>query len=171
MTREIMLNAGQVALVDDEDYESVMSVGMWTATRSSSGYTFYACRRAPRAVRDQGGSTVIRMHTFLTGLPLVDHVNRNGLDNRRINLRPATRSQNAANAGFLRNNTSGYRGVSWHRATKKWGVQLIARGRKFYLGEFADPIEAAHAYDAAANREFGEYATLNFPQTGDGNNV
>lgn len=61
------------------------------------------------------------------------------------------------------NNTSGYRGVSWHETGQKWQCHIGINGDRVYLGLFDDEIDAAHAYDEAAKEHFGEYAALNFP--------
>lgn len=93
----------------------------------------------------------------------VDHINRNKSDNRWANLRLATRSQNSANVSIAqRRNTSGYLGVTFDKSRDKWRAQIRIKGRKVNLGRFACPIEAAKAHDAAAWREFGEFAELNF---------
>ena len=147
-----------VAIVDDADYESVMAEGKWHAVRPS-GATFYASRRA----RQPSQVAHWALHTFLTGWPLVDHINGDGLDNRRANLRAATPAQNGMNRTIGRNNTSGYKGVVRNRAN--WRARLETGGRIIQLGTFGTREEAARAYDAAAVEHFGEFALLNFPQT------
>jgi hypothetical protein len=157
MTIEVPLTQGQVALIDEVDAEAVL-VHRWAAHRI--GKTFYAAARA----RPDGGPEIIHLHTFLTGWPLTDHRNGNGLDNRRANLREATKSQNAANRGLDRNNTSGFKGVYWNKAERKWQAHIQVDGKKRTLGRFPDPEDAARAYDAAALDAFGEFAWLNFPE-------
>ena len=98
---------------------------------------------------------------FLTGLPMVDHRNGDGLDNRRANLRPADASQNGANRVRLRGR-SGYRGVTRH-ACGRWQAAICVRGKRRYLGLYDTPEGAAQAYDAAAVAAFGEYERPNFP--------
>jgi hypothetical protein len=90
----------------------------------------------------------------------VDHVNDNGLDNRKGNLRLANKSQNAACSRMYLVNTSGYRGVC--RYKDKWMGQIIVRGQRRYLGLFTRSENAALAYDVIAEREFGEFAFQNF---------
>ena len=119
------------------------------------GLVFYAVRSLP-------GQPKQGMHTFLTGWSRVDHINGNGLDNRRSNLRPASRSQNGANRGAPSNNTSGFKGVTRFRL--KWMAKIQVHGRTIHLGLFATPQEAARAYDTAALEHFGEYARPNFPK-------
>ncbi len=90
----------------------------------------------------------------------VDHINRNKLDNRRSNLRSATWSQNNANSNKPRNKT-GYKGV--YPSKKRWYANIQVNKVPIYIGSFKTPIEAALAYDEAAIKYFGEFASLNFP--------
>lgn len=159
--KEIPLTQGFVALVDDEDFECA-SDNRWYACRI--GHTVYARRNARLA---DGTRRVEYLHRVLVpGAGLVDHRDGNGLNNTRANLRAATKANNSHNSGPQRNNTSGYRGVSRHSATGKWQVHIRVSGRRHYLGTYADPVEAARAYDAAARAHFGEFARPNFPEEG-----
>lgn len=154
MTTRIPLTQGHVALVDDADAAAVLALGKWQLNRC-----------AGRLYASHGFNVgAVRLHTFLTGWSLVDHINGDGLDNRRSNLRPATQSQNNANAARSRANTSGFKGVSLYRRTGRWRAYLGTRPREVHLGYFATPEEAARAYDAAALQTWGEYARLNFPK-------
>lgn len=150
----IPLTHGKFAIVDEADAELVLAGSRWTAIQPKT-HTWYAIRYAGPP-KDS-----ISMHILVAGYKGVDHINGNGLDNRRINLRPATRQQNSANCGPQRNNTSGYKGVSWHRKMNKWVSQIRVNGRAVHLGSFTDPVEAARAYNRAAAGAFGEYAWLN----------
>jgi hypothetical protein len=118
------------------------------------------------AERSVGESTQT-LHAFLTGNPETDHINRNGLDNRRINLRTATRGQNMHNRRIPKNNTSGYTGVSWHPYSQKWAAGLQYDGKRVHCGYFTSKVDAARAYDQAAIKYFGEFAHLNFPMGGE----
>lgn len=95
----------------------------------------------------------------------IDHINHNRLDNRLCNLRLASRSQNMANTRLRTINTSGFKGVSWHKASGKWQAQFEFRGpgiRKGYaLGLYTSREEAARAYDRAAVAQWGEFAETN----------
>jgi hypothetical protein len=94
----------------------------------------------------------------------IDHKDGNGLNNQKYNLRAATRSQNQANRGLNKNNSSGYKGVYFQRSAMKFKAQIGYKGEKIYLGLFEDPINAAVKYNEYAKRLFKEYAQLNFPE-------
>lgn len=147
------------AIVDEADYEG-LSQFRWNVARL--GNTFYAMRNVRR---DDGTWSVELMHRrLMSGVQRVDHVNGNGLDNRRVNLRAATNSQNCANRrGPQRNNTSGYLGVSWHKQTGKWRADVQHKGRKYHAGLFNCPTVAALHRDKLARELHGEFAALNFP--------
>ena len=94
----------------------------------------------------------------------VDHINHNGLDNRKANLRLATYAQNSYNRKqFRKRQTSKYTGVSWIKQIKKWRVIICYNGKKKFIGYFKDEKQAAKAYDKAAKKYHGEFASLNFP--------
>jgi hypothetical protein len=93
----------------------------------------------------------------------VDHADRNSLNNQLSNLRLATRSQQGHNQRLRSTNTSGYRGVTWDKQMGKWQARIMVNGKRIHLGFYADPKEAALAYDAAAKIHYGEFAVLNFP--------
>mgnify|MGYP000851944013 FL=1 len=155
-TREIPLSQGLVALVDEADFDMVSRFN-WAARRS--GRTFYAttarhCRRP---------SGLIYMHRMLL-LPApdeeVDHVNGDGLDNRRCNLRLCTHAENGRNQRRPTNNTSGVKGVSWNSGRGRWEANIKTGGVSHFLGYFDSIDAAARAYDAAALAEHGEFARL-----------
>ena len=103
------------------------------------------------------------LHRLIMGNPegSVDHINGDQEDNRRENLRSCNQSQNCANSKISRNNTSGYKGVSWNRALKKWHAYIMVNRKRIHLGYFASKIRAARAYDKAATQYFGKFARLN----------
>jgi len=154
VSREIPLSSGAIALVDDADYEVVAMLGPWHAR--PHGRTTYAQAN----VRRNGRHTTIQMHRLIMGAdgPRIDHIDGNGLDNRRANLRPATQAQNSRNQRC--SNPSGYKGVSATRG--RWCARIWHEGKLRYLGMHDTPEAAARAYDDAAVRYFGEFARLNF---------
>jgi hypothetical protein len=103
------------------------------------------------------------MHNLITGWRFVDHVDHNGLNNRRSNLRAATKAQNAANERKRPGCSSQYKGVVWHR--NRWQARIEIGDEYRYLGRFVSEEEAARAYDAAAVTAWGQYANPNFPRT------
>lgn len=155
MTKSIPLTQGKFALVDDEDFEKINEYKWSYQARG------YAYKRNP----NQSESFVLWMHRVIMNAPdyfEVDHVNGNGLDNRKENLRLSTRSQNAINTPKRKNNTSGYKGVTFFKRDKKWKAQITFEGRNIALGCYNTPIEAALVYDDAARKYFGEFASVNF---------
>jgi len=104
------------------------------------------------------------LHQHIMGIKRPDHIDGNSFDNRRINLRPATSSQNSQNRSKQTNNTSGYKGVM--KSGKKWMARIGVDRKYFVLGYFKNIINAAIAYDQAALKHHGEFARLNFPQGG-----
>lgn len=144
------------AIVDQADADLVLA-STWTIARRA---------RSLYAMRQYRPGQTSYMHTLLTGYARTDHFNGDGLDNRRANLRPATRAENMHNMATYRG-SSRFKGVSWHRRQMRWRATIGRSGRHIHLGHFADEAEAAHAYDAAARAAFGEFAALNFPRLGE----
>jgi hypothetical protein len=97
---------------------------------------------------------------ILVGAKQVDHANRNKLDNRRLNLRESTQSQNMMNASLRSDNTSGYRGV--RKMRDKWQAVINLKAGQHCIGTYKSKEQAALMYDTAAKKHFGEFANLNF---------
>ena len=155
---EIPLSKGFVAIVDDADYDLVMSRGKWYANCRPT--TTYAQRN--RSLPN-GARTTEQLHKFLTGYAMVDHRNGNGLDNRRSNLRAATKGQNTRNAGLRRDNSSGLKGVSRVTRSRTFRAYITIDGKRKWLGTYDSAEAAGSAYDTAALKAFGEFARLNYP--------
>ena len=135
------------ALVDEEDHER-LGHHHWRLAKG------YVCRTID-------GSTIIQLHREILGLkrgdPDVDHENGDPLDNRRANLRPATKSQNQQNRG-LEGGTSRHRGVTWHKGAGKWMAQAQVKGKHYNIGYFDDEDDAGRAAQAFRD-EHMPYAT------------
>ena len=155
---EISLTQGMVAFIDDEDFELV-SQYKWGANRD--GNTYYA---ATNTSRKQPPRKHIKMHRLIMGAKdgqLVDHINFNGLDNRKENLRFATVAENSHRQAVIKGKSK-YRGVCWDKARDKWVSRIRFNHTRITLGHFTSEIDAAKAYDAAASKYFGEFAFRNF---------
>lgn len=152
--RKVPLADGwRFALVDDQDYELVVQY-QWYYVPAKPGHDVgYADRRW----RIGGRQRSQRMHTLITGWRLVDHKDRDGLNNQRSNLRRATVAQNQMN----RRPNSGCRFKGVKRNKGRWLARIQVNGHSLYLGSFATAEEAAAAYDTAAAEAFGEFARIN----------
>jgi hypothetical protein len=154
-------HAGLVAKIDDEDAERVFS-RKWRVFLGNKGHLYAASGRAEL------------MHRFILDAPRgmqVDHINGDGLDNRRANIRLATISQNLANqpsrlVWSKRATTSRYKGVTLFSRprSKPWRATISVNRKQVSLGYFLFEEEAAKAYDEAAKLYYGDFAQLNFPE-------
>ena len=167
MVREIQLTQGKVALVDDEDYNSLMEFNWFAARqRRRNREVYYAVRSAINT--DGRYNKQVFMHRIILGLDeedlgvKTDHEDGDGLNNQRYNLRRATYGQNNSNRIKTQEASSRYKGVSWDTRAEKWVVQIQHNHHRFRLGFFDDEEEAAKTYDREALKLFGEFARTNF---------
>lgn len=127
------------------------------------GYNWYAAKPGRSAYAVRGvwiGGAKIFMHRVILDAPdgvFVDHINGNGLDNRRANLRLATPAQNVQNSGRQSNNTSGVRGVSFHKRSRKWQAAICCNRKRTFLGQFDTLQEASQSYATARAALHGEF--------------
>jgi hypothetical protein len=159
--RLIPVGQGKYAIVDADDYERLAKY-KWQL--HSNGHTFYAYRYS--STRAGKKRQTLWMHNEIIDITeglVCDHINHNGLNNRKANVRPATVSQNSCNTRKRGQTTSRYRGVSQDARTNKWIAKIKVNGRQVYLGTFSHEIDAAKTYDTAARKYHGEFAVLNFP--------
>lgn len=143
----IPLTKGTFAKVSNEDFEVLKDIN-WSVNHNGYAYN----------------KNLGYIHRFIMNPPeyfLIDHINRDKLDNRRCNLRMANKSDNGANSA-IRIGTSKYKGVCWDKSRNKWASKLCFNGNNIHIGRFETEIEAAKAYDAKARELFGEFAHTNF---------
>lgn len=144
---------GKASIVEEGDYERVAQHRWFLMV---NGY-------AVTTLSTSSGKRTVLLHRMILDEPdsVIDHANRDKLDNRRSNLRLATLSQNAANAKARSNSTSGFKGVYWSRRERRWKAEITVNGKKRSLGYFIIAEDAAQAYDGAARQHFGEFAHIN----------
>lgn len=147
--KEICLSKGAVAIVDDDDYES-LSKHKWYLHKGGAVHHRSAAEK------------VIFMHRRILNPPqgmCIDHINGNKLDNRRVNLRVCTSGENSQHRIKLpHHNTSGVLGVSWHKHLQKWQVRINVKKQCVCLGYFSRLQDAAQARREAEQKYFGEFA-------------
>lgn len=154
------LSQGKVAVIDFEDFEKVRGL-KWHAV--SIGRNFYAARN----VRVGNKQTTVFLHRVITDCPPdleVNHIDGDGLNDRRYNLQPCTHQQHALARQRKRKNASSiYRGVSWCKQNKRWQAQIAKNGKHIHIGRFDSEEAAARAYDAKAAELFDGHSSPNLP--------
>ena len=157
----VPLTKGYEAVIDAADVPLVIGFNWCAHEIRKKG--FLRKVYAVRTVHHSGRNLTMLMHRVVlnaeSGLE-VDHRDSDGLNNRRSNLRPATPSENRKNQVIGSRNTSGFKGVSWHRRAQKWLVQIHSEGKRTYLGLFADIEAAAAAYASASEKVHGEFGRI-----------
>lgn len=160
----VAIKTGGYTLVSDADTPSLEGrtlCSQWQMNGTDRKGRVYVYFREP------GSDKRIWLHRFLLGVDerftFVDHINGNGLDNRRENLRTCTPKENSVNSQN-RSGSSIYRGVGWSKQSDKWLARISNDGRLIHIGLFDEEEDAARAYDAAAQRLHGSFARLNFAQ-------
>lgn len=153
MSKLIQLTQGKVAIVDDEDFENL------------NKFRWYFCKRyAVRDVRVDGKKETIYMHRLVTNAPdhlEVDHINSDGIDNRKENLRLCTHAENSRNRGIAKNNTSKYKGVWFSKRYNRFFAETRLNGKKVYVGSFKTAEEASEAYKTKVLEIHGDFANIN----------
>lgn len=149
----IPLTQGFEAVIDANDFRKIVGFA-WRTKRN---------RRTNYAISDTRGKRVY-MHRLVLGCnEPVDHIDNNGLNNRRSNLRVLSNGDNIRRKRPNLKGSSEFKGVSWYKRTSKWQVTIKVSGKSIAVGHFMDEIDAARAYDQAARVYFGEHAYQNFP--------
>jgi len=159
MVIKIPLTQGKFTIIDDEDYDKIKELKFYVV-KQKSGVCY-----ARYTIKNSGNKKGI-LHRIILNVQkdqFCDHINGDGLDNRRCNLRIATKVQNAINSHkYITGVNSKYKGVSWDKKMYKWVSRIKINNKQTYLGAFSDEIQAAKMYDLIAIKTFGEYARLNF---------
>jgi hypothetical protein len=151
--KKIKLTQGKYTTVDDEDFVSLNKY-KWYATKKFK--TYYA-------VRSLKNGSKIQMHRVILNTPEnmeTDHVDGDGLNNQKNNLRACTHSENQSNKSKYVNNTTGYKGLSWCERNKKWLVRISVNKKRFYLGHFKSKKEASEVYNIACLKKHGKFAKI-----------
>ena len=148
--KKILLSQDKVVFVDDGDFDYL---NQWSWNLGADGY-----------VRSKINRKTIYLHRLVLDAKkgwTVDHISRNKLDNRRRNLRLCTRLDNSRNKSLQKNNTSGFKGVSWEKSRRKWSAHIYVNNKNKMLGRFSTATDAAEAYNQAAREAYGAFANLN----------
>lgn len=155
----ILLSQGKVTLVDNEDFFELNKF-KWYARRNRK--TFYATRNTnPRKLK----LPQVQMHRIILGqIPLgkeVDHIDGDGLNNQRKNLRLVTKRENGINKSQYINNKSGFKGVSWNKREKKWSATGKLNGKQKNLGDFKNIEDAIRMRQKFVLKNYGEFTRKN----------
>jgi len=147
-------------IIDAEDYDKIKQYN-WLVAYSKQKNIFYIISHTWK----NGKRTTERLSRIILNLtnPKIkgDHINHNTFDCRKQNLRECTNQQNCCNRKLSKNNTSGFKGVSWNKQMKKWQARIWKNRKVIYLGFFLNKERAAEAYNMGAIKHFGEFANLN----------
>jgi len=155
--RRIRLTKDKFAIVDPDDYQK-LSQHHWQLLEGESKKCYAACLENRK---------IVYMHRVIMNAPegkIVDHRNREGLDNTKRNLRLATHSQNCCNRTRTKSGSSKYKGIRYRGKKRKWEASICYNGIYKHLGTFENEEDAARAYDEAAKIYHGEFAVLNFEE-------
>lgn len=156
--RKVPLKNGLYAIIDEDDYKFI-SYFRWSI-RECPHTTYAFCN-----IRDQDMKwTTCSMHRFIMSSPkglIIDHINHDGLDNRKDNLRICSAAENVRNSRGKRIRKHKYKGIRWNKGSNKWESKIVFNRKEIYLGGFDSPELAAKAYNSGATKYHGEFACLN----------
>lgn len=153
--KQINLTQGEVAIVDDDDYDR-LSKYKWRLQKNHN------CKYAMSGKYPQ---TLYMHHLILCAVPgkIIDHVDNNGLNNQKLNLRYCTHAQNMRNRSKYTISSSRYKGVSLVKSTHKWEASIRLDGKKLHLGQYESEEEASVVYDDASRKLHGQFSKTNNP--------
>lgn len=159
MNRLIPLTNNQYAMIDEEDFEKVNRIS-WHVRKGPKPYA-----RGSIWNKKLKKNRLVYMHRYILDVldteDEIDHIDGNGLNNQRSNLRFCTKSQNNHNVPKKPNSLSKYKGVTYQKDRKKWAAMITVNYKSIFLGRFRTESDAAHAYNLAAIKYFGKSARLN----------
>ncbi len=158
--RKIKLTQNKYALVDNEDFHSLNQY-KWYA--SKEGHTFYATRVTKNPKGSKVRQARVKMHRVIMKTPVgmeTDHIDKNGLNNQRSNLRICTKAENRRNQTIYKNNTSGFKGVSFIPNRNKWRAAITLNRKNINLGDFKAAELADEAYKEASIKYHGAFSRV-----------
>lgn len=154
----IPITKGEFAVIDKEDF-ILVSKHSWQLKKDGGN------KYAKTTINIKGEKANLKMHRVILGITdpsiLIDHINHNGLDNRKVNLRESSHLTNSHNT-IARKGTSRFKGVCKPKGSDKWISYITINKKRKHLGSFSSEEKAAMAYDVMAKKHFGEYSNLNF---------
>lgn len=153
----ISLTQGYEAVIDVADVSIVEDRNWCFDNKKTSGYA------VSTVCKKDGKSTTLLLHRLLMNPSfnlVVDHIDGNGLNNRRSNLRICSTAENSRNQRIKLKNTSGFKGVSWHKRTQKWQSHIRRDGKGYNLGHFNTPEDAYAAYCQSSDKLHGEFGRV-----------
>lgn len=159
MIKEILLSSGKITFVDEEDYQRVIQYNWWSQIRKNNVWYAKVRMRLPGGER-----RLVSLHRFIMNChsdDQIDHIDHDGLNNCKDNLRICTASQNRQNERKRNNTSSQFKGVCWDRNRRMWLARIKVDKKLYNLGRFNSEQQAAKVYDLAAIKHFGPFACLN----------